>query len=99
MQPDRLDHLRQQLAGAADERDALDVFVRAGRLADEHQIGVGVADAEHDLLPAERVQLAARAVADILANCCKSLAGRPRERIGTRFDDRSRERTPIVGRR
>ena len=47
---------------------ALDVFVGAGRLADEHQIGVGIADAEHDLLPAERVQLAARAVADVGAD-------------------------------
>ena len=46
----RLDHLRQQLARAADERDPLDVLVGARRLADEHQIGVRIADAEHDLL-------------------------------------------------
>ena len=47
---------------------ALDVFVAARRLADEHQVGVGVADAEHDLLAPERVQLAARAVADVVAD-------------------------------
>src|SRR5262252_11209632 len=29
LEPDRLDDLRQQLAGAADERDALDVFIAA----------------------------------------------------------------------
>ena len=60
-QADRLDDLGQQLAGAADERLALLVLVRARRLADEHQVGVRVADAEHDLLAAQRVQLAARA--------------------------------------
>ena len=38
VEPDRLDDLRQQLTGAADERLALDVFVRARRLADEHQV-------------------------------------------------------------
>ncbi len=62
---DRFDDLRQQLAGAADERDALHVLVGARRLADEHQVRVGIADAEHDLLAPERVQLAARAVADV----------------------------------
>ena len=64
----RLDHLRQQLPGAADERNPLDVLVRAGRLADEHQVRVRIPDAEHDLLAPERVQLAARAVADVLAD-------------------------------
>ena len=38
VKPDRLDDLRQQLPGAADERDALDVLVGARRLADEHQV-------------------------------------------------------------
>ena len=55
---------------------ALDVFVGARRLADEHQVGVRVADAEHDLLAAERVQLAARAVADVRAD--------RRKRVGRR---------------
>ena len=34
---------------APDERLALQVFLLARALADEHQIGVGAADAEHDL--------------------------------------------------
>ena len=44
------------------------VFVEAGRLADEHQVGARVAHAEDDLLPPERVQLAARAVPDVIAD-------------------------------
>jgi hypothetical protein len=36
----------------------LNVFVGAGRLTDEHQIGVGVPDSKDDLLAAERVELA-----------------------------------------
>ena len=76
----RLDHLRQQLAGAPDERDALHVFIRARRFADEHQVRRRVADAEDDLLPPERVQLAARAVADVLADRRQQLHGRARER-------------------
>ena len=51
-----------------DERNALNVFVASRRLADEHQIGVGVADAEDNLLPPELAQLAPRAVADVFAN-------------------------------
>ena len=64
----RLDDLGEQLAGAADERLALDVFVGARRLADEHQIGARVADAVDDLLPPLRVQLAADAVAEVVAD-------------------------------
>src|SRR6266511_1744226 len=56
---DRLDDFREQLTGAADERLPLLVFVRARRFADEHQIGVWIADTEHHLLPAEAAQLAA----------------------------------------
>ena len=41
--------LVEQLPGGADERLALLVLVEAGRLADEHQVGVRVADAEHGL--------------------------------------------------
>jgi hypothetical protein len=66
--PDRLDDLRQQLPRAPDKRLPLDVFVPAGRFADEHQVGIRIADAIHDLRAAERVQLAARAVADVVAN-------------------------------
>ncbi len=46
--PDLAEQLVEQLAGLADERLALLVLVEAGRLADEHQVGVGVAGAEHD---------------------------------------------------
>jgi hypothetical protein len=68
LQLDRFDDLRQQLPGAAHERKPLFVLVGARRFADEHQVSLRAADAEHDLLPSERVQLAARAVAEIGAN-------------------------------
>ena len=66
--PDGLDDLREELARAPDERDALNVFVRAGRFADEHQIRRRVAHTEHDLPAAQLVQLATRAVADLGAD-------------------------------
>ena len=50
-----------------DEGEALLVLVGARRLAHEHQLGPGVALAEDDRLPAAG-QLAARAVADVLAD-------------------------------
>jgi DNA polymerase len=50
----------EQLPGLADEREPLLVLVEAGRLADEHEIRLGVADAEHDLRPRLR-EAAARA--------------------------------------
>ena len=62
LQAHRLDHLVQQLPGAADEGFALLVFVGAGAFADEHQLSARVADAEHDLLAPVLVQLAAGAV-------------------------------------
>src|SRR5437773_9504556 len=65
---DRLDDFREELTGAADERDALDVFVMARRLADKHEVGRRIAHSEHDLLPPEAVQLAARAVAKVGAD-------------------------------
>ena len=46
---DLLEQLVQQLPGAADERQTLLVLVHAGRLADEHQVGVRVARSEHHL--------------------------------------------------
>src|SRR5262245_10824242 len=58
---DGLDDLRQQLAGAPDERLALLVFIGTRRLADEHELGARIADAEDDLLAAKRAELAARA--------------------------------------
>ena len=38
----------EQLAGGAHERQPLQVLVGTGRLADEHQVGVGIARAEDD---------------------------------------------------
>src|SRR5262245_33028526 len=88
-EPDRLDDLRQQLAGAADERLALDVFVAARRLADEHQVGVRIADTEHDLRASEPMQLAPRAIADVRANSRQRLGGVCRERQRRRGADTS----------
>ncbi len=48
-EPDALEQPVEELAGLADERVALLVLVEARRLADEHQVGVGVAHAEDDL--------------------------------------------------
>ncbi len=61
-QADRLDDLRQQLPGAADEGLALLVFVLARRLAHEHQPRLRMADAEHHLAPSQLAQLAAHAL-------------------------------------
>src|SRR5262245_29261307 len=60
---DGLDDPREELAGTADERQALLVLVSAGRLAHEHERRARVALAEDDVLPPVR-KLAARAVAD-----------------------------------
>src|SRR6266511_778443 len=57
---DLLEHLVQQLAGGAHERDALLVLVVAGALPDEHEVGARVAGAVHDLGPTGR-QAALRA--------------------------------------
>src|SRR5581483_11696927 len=48
---DLCEQLLEQLAGLADERQALLVLVETGRLADEHQVGVRIAGAEDDLRP------------------------------------------------
>ena len=50
--------LVEQLAGPADEGQALLVLLGAGAFADEHQVGVGVAHAEHDLRATGGRQLA-----------------------------------------
>src|SRR6185436_20666213 len=47
-EPDLLQELVKELAGAAHERQALLVLVHPGRLAHEHEIGVRVAGPEHD---------------------------------------------------
>jgi hypothetical protein len=59
---DLLQELVQELPGPAHERQALLVLVHAGRLTDEHQVGVRVARSEHHLRPGleERTALAGR---------------------------------------
>ena len=47
VEPDRRQHAVEQLAGAADERQALDVLVAARRLADEHHARLRIAVGEH----------------------------------------------------
>ena len=59
---DPVQQLLEQLAGLADERHTLLVLVEAGRLADEHQLGVRVAGAEDDLRPRRRERAARAAV-------------------------------------
>ena len=51
VEADAREQLVEQLPGLADERHALLVLVEAGRLADEHQVGLRVARAEDDLRP------------------------------------------------
>ena len=54
MQSRGLDDFRQQLAGLADERLGLFVFIRPRRFADEHELRVNAADAEHDVFARRR---------------------------------------------
>jgi hypothetical protein len=62
-QPDAGEQFVEQLAGLAHERNALLVLVEAGRLTDEHQVGLRVAGTEHDLRSPFR-QPTARATGD-----------------------------------
>ena len=73
LQAHGLDHLRQQLSGAADKGNALHVFVVPGPFADEDQLGVRIAHAEDDLV-AVAVQLAARAVAQVGGDALERVA-------------------------
>jgi hypothetical protein len=50
--------LCQQRSGAADERKPLSILLGSRRLADEHQIGVGVACSEDDIRPSRRERAA-----------------------------------------
>ena len=65
----------EQLARGTDERQALLILVRARRLADEHQVGVGVTGSEHDAV-ASRGQLGHRSHADAVANTALSASRR-----------------------
>ena len=53
-QADALEQLVEQPARTTDERQPLLVLLRARRLADEHQVGVGVTRSEDDVRPALR---------------------------------------------
>jgi hypothetical protein len=67
IEPDRRQHAVEQLAGAADERQALDVLVASWRLAHEHHARLRVAVGEHELggggahaQPSKRSRIAAQ---------------------------------------
>jgi hypothetical protein len=64
----RLNNSRQQLSGASDKWFALLIFIRTGRFADEHQIGVGVSYSEYCLRAGAGEMLTLRAGADSFAN-------------------------------
>src|SRR5262249_33936329 len=64
----------EELPGLADEGDADAVLVVARRLADEHEVRVGVAVAEHDLRPGA-MQGAALAARDLGAVVLLELRG------------------------
>jgi len=49
VEADRRQHLVQQLPGPSDEGQALAIFVGARRLADDHDVGVGIAVGEDEL--------------------------------------------------
>ena len=74
LQAHRFDHLRQQFSGAADERQALHVFIVAGAFADKNQLGVGIAVAKNDGVSCV-VEFAARAFAEIGANLEQRVVG------------------------
>src|SRR5207342_684722 len=72
-EPDLFQQLVQQLPGAADERQPLAVLFGPRRLADEHQLGVGVAGPEDGLGPG-LVQGALGAAGDLLVEGYQLLA-------------------------
>jgi hypothetical protein len=56
------------LSGASDERFPLLIFICAGRFTNEHQIGVGISNAEHGLRPRAGEMRTFRASANAFAN-------------------------------
>ena len=48
---DHFKHIVEQLTGGADERLALQILLLARSFADEHQLALGIADAENDVVP------------------------------------------------
>ena len=79
LEPHGGDHPGEQLPGRPHERLALLVLVGAGRLAHEHQVRLGVAHPEDDLLAPAR-QLAARALAQLLPHHPQRLGSAPPRR-------------------
>jgi len=73
-QPHRFNHLGQELTGAADKRQALQVFVVSGAFADEHEFGFGIAVAEDNFV-ARGVEFAARAFAEVGSNLEERVVG------------------------
>jgi hypothetical protein len=67
------DHLGEQFSRAADEGLAFDIFIAAGALADENQLGFHAAHSEYDIR-AGFVQLAASAIADGFSDETESVA-------------------------
>ena len=67
-QAHRFDHVVEQLAGAADERFALRIFVGARTFAHEHQLRPRIAHSKDDLFAPLFVQFATRAVAEVFAD-------------------------------
>ncbi len=73
LQSHRLNHLGQQLPRAADKRNSLLVFIRAGSFANKNQPGLGISVSKHNLVSAF-MEFAAGAFADVFANLQQSVA-------------------------
>ena len=83
---DRGQHRVEQPAGAADERLAPGIFLRARRLSDEHAVGAGPADAEHRVR-AGAMQLALAAGAHLRIDRLQyNRCGRPRDAGAGHFE-------------
>ena len=93
-QPSVAEELRQEVAGATDERPALPVLVEARALADEHDLGVGAALAGDRVRP-RLGEPAARAGADLGGD---RLERRPALVRGSRRRPRSPRPPPSVRR-
>jgi len=66
--------LSEKLAGAADEREALCVFIGARTLADKDKLGFGIAVGEDDVF-ASLMELATFAVAKVFADFEERVVG------------------------
>ena len=91
VEPDRRHHPVEQLAGAADERQALDVLVAPGRFADEHDPRLRIAVGEHQ----PRRGVLQRAALELLQQRAQRLQ---RRRGSRRLARRRRSRLPAAAR-